>query len=251
MNLILLYDDDFISDNAVRLTGRRLKHIREVHRPAIGDTLTVGRLGGLVGKGRITSVTAAAVEMEAALDEAPPKPPAVTLILALPRPKVVKRVLLSIASLGVKRLYLINGFQVEKSYWQSPVLSPASIREALVLGLEQARDTVLPEVALRPLFKPFVEDELPALIRGVLPLVAHPGAGEWCPHAVAQPVTLVIGPEGGFIPYELAQLVAAGCRPVQIGARILRVETVVPFILGRLAAGTHSRWTAYGRFGTV
>lgn len=234
MNLILLNDDDFVSGNSVRLTGRRLKHIREVHQPAVGETLTVGRLGGLIGKGRIASVTSVAVEMDVELSEAPPAPLAVNLVLALPRPKVIKRVLLSVASIGVKRLYFINGFRVEKSYWQSPVLSPAGIREALVLGLEQARDTILPEVVLRPLFKPFVEDELPALIQGTLPLMAHPGAGDNCPHAVAQPVTLAIGPEGGFIPYELEKLVAMGFRPVQIGVRILRVETAVPFILGRL-----------------
>lgn len=236
VNLILLDDDDFVSGNSVRLMGRRQKHIFEVHRPAMGDTLTVGRLGGLIGTGRITAATSVAVEMEVTWGEAPPAPLAVNLVLALPRPKVIKRVLLSVASLGVKRLYLINSFRVEKSYWQSPVLSPTGIREALVLGLEQARDTRLPEVVLRPLFKPFVEDELPALIRGTLPLIAHPGAGDSCPHAVAQPVTLVIGPEGGFIPYELEQLVAVGCRPVQIGARILRVETAIPFILGRLCA---------------
>ena len=234
MNLILLNDDDFVSGNSVRLTGRRLSHILEVHRPAVGDMLIVGRFGGLIGKGRITKASSIAVEMEVALGEAPPAPLAVNLVLALPRPKVIKRVLLSIASLGVKRLYLINGFRVEKSYWRSPVLSSASIREALVLGLEQARDTILPEVTLRPLFKPFVEDELPALIQGTLPLIAHPGAGDNCPHAVSQPVTLVIGPEGGFIPYELEKLVAAGCRQVQVGARILRVETAIPFILGRL-----------------
>ena len=234
VNLILLHDDDFVSADSVRLTGRRLKHIIEVQRPAIGDTLTVGRLGGLIGKGRISAANSAAVEMEVALDEAPPKPLAVNLVLALPRPKVVKRVLLAVASLGVKRMYLINGFRVEKSYWRSPVLSPAGIREALVLGLEQARDTRLPEVALRPLFKPFVEDELPALIQGTEALVAHPGAGESCPLAVTGPVTLVIGPEGDLIPYELEKLVAAGCRPIRIGRRALRVETVIPFLLGRI-----------------
>lgn len=234
MNLILLYDDDFVSGNSVRLTGRRLKHIREVHQPAMGETLMVGRIGGLIGQGRITAMTADVVEMEVVLGETPPAALAINLILALPRPKVIKRVLLSIASLGVKRLYLMNAFRVEKSYWQSPALQPASVRDALVLGLEQARDTHLPEVGLRPLFKPFVEDELPALMRGTLPLVAHPGAEDGCPHAVTQPVTLVIGPEGGFIPYELEKLAAAGCRPVRVGARILRVETAVPFILGRL-----------------
>ena len=232
--MILLHEDDFVSGSIVRLTGRRLKHILEVQCPAVGDMLTVGRVGGLIGKGRITAASSAAVELEVVLTEAPPPAPAVDLVLALPRPKVVKRVLAGIAGLGVKRLYLVNGFRVEKSYWRSPVLRPPEIREALILGLEQARDTILPEVVLRPLFKPFVEDELPALIRDTLALVAHPGAGESCPRAGARPVTLVIGPEGGFIPYELEKLVAAGCRPVQIGARILRVETAIPFLLGRL-----------------
>ena len=234
VNLILLDDDDFVSGNSVRLMGRRLKHILEVHQPAVSDALTVGRLGGLIGKGRVTAATSVAVEMEIALGEAPPPPLAINLVLALPRPKVIKRVLLAVASLGVKRLDFINGFRVEKSYWQSPVLSPAGIRDALVLGLEQARDTILSEVGLHPLFKPFVEDELPALIRGTLALVAQPGIREYCPPVVAQPVTLVIGPEGGFIPYELEKLTATGCRPIQVGARILRVETVIPYILGRL-----------------
>lgn len=232
--MILLREDDFISASAVCLTGRRLKHILEVQRSAVGDTLTVGRVGGLIGKGRITAASSAAVELEVAVSDAPPTPLAVSLVLALPRPKVVRRVLASIASLGVKRLHLINAFRVEKSYWRSPVLKPDEMREALELGLEQARDTVLPEVFLRPLFKPFVEDDLPGLLRGTLALVAQPGVAENCPHAAARPVTLVIGPEGGFIPYELEKLAAAGCRPVQAGARILRVETVIPFLLGRL-----------------
>jgi RsmE family RNA methyltransferase len=234
LNLILLQDADFVSDASVRLTGRRLKHILEVQRPAVGAALKVGRLGGLIGQGRVTAAFSAAVEMEVALNEPPPAPAAITLVLALPRPKVVKRVLLAVASLGVKRLYLINAFRVEKSYWRSPVLKPAAVREALILGLEQARDTILPEVFFCPRFKPFVEDEFPALARGTLPLVAHPGAAEHSPRAVGQPVTLVVGPEGGFIPYELEKLAAAGCRPVQIGARILRVETAIPFLLGRL-----------------
>ncbi len=233
MNLIVLHEDDFCSGNAVRLKGRRREHILTVHQPAIGDELAVGRLGGLIGRGRVIAMTAEAVEMEVTLVEAPPPPLKISLVVALPRPKVIKRVLLMVASLGIKRLDFINGARVEKSYWQSPVLKPAGIREALILGLEQARDTILPEVNLRPLFKPFVEDELPALIQSTSAFVAHPGAEHSCPQIVPPPITLVIGPEGGFIPYELGKMAEVGCRPIQVGTRILRVETVIPFILGR------------------
>jgi RsmE family RNA methyltransferase len=140
--------------------------------------------------------------MEIRLERQPPAALPLTLILALPRPKVLRRVLRSVSSLGVKRIILLNCFRVEKSFWQSPFLDAEAMKEQLFLGLEQARDTVLPEVLLRTLFKPFVEDEAPALIKGTLPLVAHPHATAPCPRHLKRAVTLAIGPEGGLIPYD-------------------------------------------------
>ena len=157
-----------------------------------------------------------------------------TLLLALPRPKMLKRVLQTVAAMGVPRLVLLNSYRVEKSFWQTPFLEPEAIREQLLLGLEQARDTVLPEVSIEKRFKPFVEDRLPAISAGTLGLVGHPGPYPACPRAVEQHVTLAIGPEGGWIPYEVEKLAAAGLQPVQLGERILRVETAVPALLARL-----------------
>ena len=70
------------------------------------------------------------------------------LLLALPRPKMLKRVLQSVTSLGVKQLYLLNSYRVEKSYWGSPLLQADKLQEQLLLGLEQACDTILPQVHL-------------------------------------------------------------------------------------------------------
>jgi len=235
MNLILLHPDDGIDGaGRVRLRGRRLQHVLAVHRAAVGDELRLGLLGGDIGVGRVLQLTPELLELEVRLDQAPPAPLPVTLILALPRPKVLRRVLRTASAMGVKRLVLLNARRVEKSYWQSPYLEPFAIDEQLQLGLEQARDTVLPDVVLRPLFKPFVEDELPALSRGTLPLVAHPGAAAPCPRSVERLVTLAIGPEGGFIPYEIDLLVRCGFTPVNLGERILSTETAVPALLARL-----------------
>ncbi|HWV10810.1 MAG TPA: 16S rRNA (uracil(1498)-N(3))-methyltransferase, partial [Pseudomonas sp.] len=164
---------------------------------------------------------------------APAKLP-LTLLLALPRPKMLKRVLQTVSAMGVPRLVLLNSYRVEKSFWQTPFLEPEAIREQLILGLEQARDTVLPEVIIEKRFKPFVEDRLPALVGDSLGLVGHPGDYPACPRAVEQPVTLAIGPEGGWIPYEVEKLQEAGLHPVQLGERILRVETAVTALLARL-----------------
>jgi 16S rRNA (uracil1498-N3)-methyltransferase len=235
MNLILLFPDDFVDGTSrVLLQGRRLRHVLAVHRASIGNDLCVGLAGGRVGTGRVTSLNETALVMEVRLNRTPPLALPVTLVLALPRPKVLRRVLRSVSAMGVKRIILLNSFRVEKSFWQSPFLSEARLNEQLILGLEQARDTILPEVMLRPLFKPFVEDELPTLILGTNPFVAHPAGSVFCPRNIGHPVTLVVGPEGGFIPYEIELLVARGFCVVRLGDRILSLETVVPALLSRL-----------------
>jgi 16S rRNA (uracil1498-N3)-methyltransferase len=234
MNLILLFQDDFIDNTIVRLQGRRLKHVLEVHRASVGDELSVGVLNGQIGVGKITLLSQALLEMEVRLERAPPPALPLTLILVLPRPKVLRRVLRSVSSLGVKKIILLNCFRVEKSFWQSPFLNESSVKEQLILGLEQARDTVLPEVLLRPLFKPFVEDEVPEMIVGTVPIVAHPHANALFPRDLKRTVTLAIGPEGGFIPYEIEKLIACGFTPVQMGERILSVETAVPALIAKL-----------------
>ena len=235
MNLILLRPGDGVDGTGrVRLRGRRLRHVLEVHRAAVGDELRVGLLGGGIGSGRVLRLTGDVLELEVRLDGAPPQPLPLTLILALPRPKVLRRVLRTASAMGVKRIVLLNSRRVEKSYWQSPFLGTEAMNEQLILGLEQARDTLLPEVLARPLFKPFVEDELPGLVRNTLPLVAHPGAAAPCPRDTGRQVTLAIGPEGGFIPYEVEKLAGCGFTPVHFGDRILSVETAVPALLARL-----------------
>ena len=147
---------------------------------------------------------------------------------------MLKRTLQTIAAMGVPRLVLLNSYRVEKSFWQTPFLDAQAIREQLLLGLEQARDTLLPEVHIEQRFKPFVEDRLPGLAAGTLGLLGHPGDYPACPRAVSGPVTLAIGPEGGWIPYEVTLLEQAGLQAVQLGPRILRVETAVPALLARL-----------------
>lgn len=234
MNLILLGKTDFITDDRVRLSGRRLQHILAVHKAETGERLRVGVIDGNIGSGLITDIDSEAVELQVELTQLPPAPLPVTLLLALPRPKMLKRILQAVTSLGVKQIYLFNSYRVEKSFWGSPLLQPEKLREHLLLGLEQARDTRLPEVHLRQRFKPFVEDELPELIEGTRAVVAHPASEEGTLLQPNRSTTLAIGPEGGFIPYEIEKLVECGFEPFSLGERILRVETAVPVLLSRL-----------------
>ncbi|MGS2716777.1 16S rRNA (uracil(1498)-N(3))-methyltransferase [Eionea flava] len=236
MNLLLLFENDFISENIARISGRRLDHIQSVHKAKAGDHLQVGVVNSCVSRATITQIETAFVELllEPTQATSPPPPLPLTLIIALPRPKMIKRILQICATMGVKDIIFLNSFRVEKSYWQSPLLSKEKITEQLVLGLEQGKDTVLPRVTLEKRFKPFVEDHLPSYCSDSLALVAHPYSDNTCPQKVEQQTTLVIGPEGGFIPYEIEKLEAAGCQGVTLGQRILRVETAIPVLLGKL-----------------
>ncbi|WP_106592265.1 16S rRNA (uracil(1498)-N(3))-methyltransferase [Marinobacterium halophilum] len=234
MNLILLYTSDFKGPHHVRISGRRFQHMRSVHKAQVGERFRVGVLNGLIGLGEVTVLTDQYLELRVQLNQAPPKPLPLRLIMALPRPKMLKRTLETVATLGVKELWLINSYRVDKSYWSTPILHADTLREHLLLGLEQAGDTRLPNVYLRKRFKPFVEDELPAIARNTRALVAHPYDATPCPAATAEPTTLAIGPEGGFIAYEVNKLREAGLEPIHLGPRILRVETAVPVLLSRL-----------------
>ncbi|MFD2643916.1 16S rRNA (uracil(1498)-N(3))-methyltransferase [Pseudomonas japonica] len=234
MNLLLLEEADFTAADRAVLSDRRFTHMQDIHRVAVGDSLRVGRLGGLMGQARVERLEGHEAELSLSFDQPAPAKLPLTLILALPRPKMLRRVFQTVATMGVAKLVLVNSYRVEKSFWQTPFLAPEAIRENLILGLEQARDTVLPEVIIEKRFKPFVEDRLPAIAQGTLGLVGHPGNHPPCPRGVNQPVTLAIGPEGGWIPYEIDLLGKAGLAPVQLGERILRVETAVTALLARL-----------------
>ncbi|GGK76693.1 16S rRNA (uracil(1498)-N(3))-methyltransferase [Amphritea balenae] len=234
MNLILLFESDFSAADTVIISDRRFHHIRQIHQPEPGQQLKVGLLNGEIGTGIVINLSEHQITLSISLNRSPPPALPVTMLLAMPRPKMLKRTLQTITSMGVKQLYLINSYKVDKSYWSTPVLQEKTLTEQLLLGLEQAGDTQLPEVHLRKRFKPFVEDELPAIALNTRALVAHPYNATPCPDAKQTQTTLAIGPEGGFIPYEVEKLQETGFQSIHIGERILRVENAVPVLLARI-----------------
>ncbi|WP_020410698.1 16S rRNA (uracil(1498)-N(3))-methyltransferase [Hahella ganghwensis] len=236
MNFLLFSEEELSADGRTLYLSagdRRAEHLTSVLKPKPQDSLKVGQINGNMGSARIIDITHEGYQLQVDLVSPPPPGLDLTLILALPRPKMMRRVIENIAALGVKHLILLNAYKVEKSYWQTPWLTEDTLRHHCLLGLEQAGDTILPRIELKKLFKPFVEDELPGIIGNRSAWVAHPGSERGIPDTPASMV-LTIGPEGGFTPYEIGKLEEAGCQSFNLGTRILRVETVVPALLGRL-----------------
>lgn len=240
MNLLLLSKDDINTEKMARISGRRAVHIRDVLRLSVGDSLKTGIIDGPMGTANIIELGGTdSILVELDQDSLVPAPAPVPckVVLAMPRPKMMRRVLQNLSAMGVKEIHLINCWRVEKSFWQTPWLRPEVINEQLTLGLEQAMDTQLPRVYIHKLFKPFVEDQLPDILKGTEALVAHPYAENPCPVALSVPSSLILGPEGGFTEYEVEKIEQAGAQPVSIGPRILRVETAVAALISRLYPG--------------
>jgi RsmE family RNA methyltransferase len=235
MNLLLFSSAERQENNQVHVTDGRLKHLQEVLAADEGDSLRVGEIGGLMGTAEILEINNNHALLAVDLQQRPPEKIPLTLVLALPRPKMLRRILRTVAEMGVPELHLVNSYRVEKSYWQTPVLEEEVVEDYFLQGLMQSRDTILPQLHLHKRFKPFVEDELPQLTAGRRCLVAHPGDHPPCPAASEEPTLLAIGPEGGFIPYEVEKLQAAGCEAISLGPRILRVENAVSTLIARMS----------------
>ncbi|HIJ90799.1 MAG: 16S rRNA (uracil(1498)-N(3))-methyltransferase [Desulfobulbaceae bacterium] len=239
MNLILLHPQE-VTDHHVTLTGRRAEHISKILRAAIGDNVRVGMLNGLIGTGCIREMSENTVGLQVNLTTAPPVFPPTDLILAVPRPIMLKRVLAQAVSMGVDRIFLINANRVEKSFFSSTLIQNNAFAEPLLLGLEQAIDTRMPEISVHPRFRPFVEDLLPELLADCpIRLLAHPEGDQTIAQAAGrlleQRAILAIGPEGGWVDFEVQRFKEQGFVPFSLGARILRVDTAVPALLAQLS----------------
>jgi RsmE family RNA methyltransferase len=237
VNLILFNKEEVKEDGTVDITGRRFVHIVNVLKANIGSGLRVGEINGLMGSGELVQISLNSVRVCVRLNIEPPSPLETTLILALPRPKAFRRIVEAVTTIGVKRIVVIDSANVESSYWDSPFLTADALNERMVLGLEQAMDTILPQISFFRNFKAFIGDSVPELIADKIALVAVPD-GEKLEEKIFQKnkYLLCIGPDRGFRQHEVKSLEKAGFQAVSLGARILRVEQAVPVLIGRTIA---------------
>ncbi len=254
MNIVLLPAAAYGQSDFVLRDPATVHHIKNVLKLHSGDTLKIGVLMGNIGLATVARVYTDAIYLTDICCEQPaPIKLDLTVILALPRPKVLRRLLMDMTAIGVKQIILVNSYRTDKSYWQSPML--ARIDEFVLQGLQQGVDTVPPSVQLKKRFKPFVEDELsiwvqsqPQLLQSTLQstlqpalqpqrmVVAHPYAKLALSDYEAmqgQAQIVCIGAEGGWIDYELQLFSQQGAHTVGLGARILRTEAAVNVLCGR------------------
>ena len=122
MNIVLLDHRQTQSDLWTISSKRQLEHLQQHVQIQVGDTLKVGVLEGQRYLTEIVEISEKAVRLKPLQEDAIPKKLPVTLIVALPRPKVLRRLIMDSVTLGVEKIILLHSYRVDKSYWQTPFL---------------------------------------------------------------------------------------------------------------------------------
>lgn len=243
MNLLLVEPEEVDAHGEVTVRGPRAAHLVSVLRVREGQSVRAGVVDGAIGHADVRSVESGRVRLALRLGDVPPRPP-IDLVLAVPRPKVLKRLWAPLASLGVGRIWLTNAEKVERFYFDSHAVQPDTWRPRLVEGLAQAKDTRLPVVEVHKSLKILVEDHLeaadarriladPELDRGAYETLAGTAPG--------RRVILALGPEGGWTPYERDLFLRHGFVGVGLGPRILRLDTAAIALLAMAHEALASR----------
>lgn len=238
MNLVLL-DPEEIQCGEALLEGRRAAHVLDVLGARPGYRLRVGLVRGPRGTGEVLAVGARSVRLRVALEAAPAPRPPVDLLLAVPRPKVLRRVLRTLAAAGVGRVDLVNAWRVDKSYLAAAAAAPEAVEAELRLGAEQGASPWVPEHALHRRLMPFLDEVLPGRDPGERRVIAHPRAEApleaAVPPGAPERVLVAVGPEGGWIDRELETFAARGFAACHLGEAVLDVAPAVASLLGQLA----------------
>ena len=138
MNVILLTASE-AAQQPVVLVDERATHIRKVLRGKLGHTVRVGIIEGPLGTATIEDVDPRYVTLACEFEAETPPRGEDTLLLAVPRPIVLRRCLAAAASLGFARIVLFRSWHVEKSHLDSKVFDEERIRTHVLAGLSQAR----------------------------------------------------------------------------------------------------------------
>lgn len=238
MNIILLPKE---SQQSYCITDPTIiNHLTQVLQVKLHDSVKIGIEYGNLGTANVCQISEKAIVLDNIICEiSPPKKLPLTVILALPRPKVLRRLILDMTAMGVQALYLVNSYRTEKSYWQSPFLN--KIDNYIIEGLQQSCDTIPLTVHLKKRLKPFAEDELPTIIQQKQAIIAHPYSEQNFTNICnpTQESVIIIGAEGGFIDYEVNLFAQQGCIPCQLGKRILRTENAVSVLCGHFLLHHH------------
>ncbi len=216
------------SDRAV-LAGAEAHHLLRVMRARAGTRVTLFDGSGWQFDAVVERISRSDVELTIAgrqeIDREAPI--AVTLGVALPKGVRQKWLVEKVVELGVARLVPLK---TDRGVAQPVESALDRLRRTVIEASKQCGRNRLMEIAAREAWKEFLDRGRDMSCR----LLAHPGEGALGRHISGNTAILAVGPEGGFTDHEVGLAVDQGWQAVDLGPRILRVETAAVVLAARV-----------------
>lgn len=227
----------------LRLDGREAHHALHVLRLKRGERVTV-----LDGAGRSflcdvenTAKDSLALKIQETISTPTPPCP-ITLLVAVPKGKIIEDIIQKSVELGVQRIVPLltervitqlneAGSEAKREKWQ----------QVAIEAIKQCGTAWLPQVETPRTIQAFLargEQQELAFVGSLQTARRHPR--EWISEFQQQHGRLPrsagvwIGPEGDFTLAELQAVETAGAKPITLGPRTLRVETAAIYCLSFL-----------------
>jgi len=224
----------------VSLTGTEAKHAAVVRRLRVGETVTIGDGAGTWLDGAVTDVSASRVDVRIT-GRVQAEAPSTRLVLvqALAKGDRDELAVQAACELGVDE---VVPWQAARSIsrWEGPKAVKGRDRWGAIVreASKQAHRAWVPEVSA-----PLTTAQLVAQTEGQRMLVLDPTADSRLSSVRPdhRDIVLIVGPEGGIAPEELATFEAAGAERVRLGDTVLRTSTAGPAAIAVLSA-TLGRW---------
>ena len=230
-------------ESVLVLTGAEAHHAAVVRRVRSGESVTIGDGRGVWLDGVCEEVTPKAVAVRVTARNMEPRPaPQLVLVQALAKGDRDELAVQAATELGVDQ---IVPWQAARSVsrWSGPKVEKGVARwEAITReAAKQAHRAWIPDVSA-----PVTTPQLAARAADASVLVLEPTADGTLTAELLKPmgerdIVLVVGPEGGIAPDELAALADAGARLVRLGDTVLRTSTAGAAAISVLSAAT-GRW---------
>lgn len=241
MNLVILFENDRMDNGKFCISDDRFNHIKEILKKNIGDKLNVGMLNGFDGIAEIELIDNNKIVLsEPIWGDKKPKRNTIDIICALPRPQTLKKILFIVGMIGVKRLFLIRTKRVEKSYFHTPLLNTEKYERFLIEGMSQGKNTYLPAISVHEKFKPFMESLDEKYLQSDKPiqkLLPHQDSDKIISDLYNKNIlntVIAIGPEGGWVPFEIELMESIGFKKFKLSNKTLRVEYALTAALSQI-----------------